>query len=139
MDQWITIKQFYYQHETFLYQNKLRSEGIECFMKDEIIVTVDPFLSNAVGGIKLQVKPTDIERAKAIIDAIDTHKEEVRDEAKATLTVRSKEFQKTVAECPSCDSEEIFMGKRSLWQELFGLFSKDDYYCNACKHEWRES
>jgi len=138
MGEWITIKQFYYHHETFLYESKLKSEDIDCFMKDEAIVTVDPFLSNAVGGIKLQVQPEDVEKAKAIIDAIDANKEEARDEAQATVTVKSREFQKVVAECPSCDSAEVFRANRSLWQDLFGLFSKDDYYCNACQHEWKE-
>ena len=138
MGEWITIKQFYYQHETFLYESKLRSENIDCFMKDGAIVSIDPFLSNAVGGIKLQVQPENVEKAKAIIDEIDANNEEGRDEAQATVTVKSREFQKVIAECPSCDSEEVFMGKRSLWQDLFGLFSKDDYYCNACQHEWKE-
>ena len=68
MGEWITIKQFYYQHETFLYESKLRSENIDCFMKDGAIVSIDPFLSNAVGGIKLQVQPENVEKAKAIID-----------------------------------------------------------------------
>ena len=93
MGEWITIKQFYYHHETFLYESKLKSEDIDCFMKDEAIVTVDPFLSNAVGGIKLQVQPEDVEKAKAIIDAIDANKEEARDEAQATVTVKSKSLQ----------------------------------------------
>ena len=138
MNEWITIKQFYYHHETFLYESKLRSEGIECFMKDEATVTVDPFLSNAIGGIKLQVLPADVEKAKAIIDAIDKNKSEAHSEFQAGLTVKSREYQKILAECPSCDSGEVFMGKRSLWQEIFGLFSKDDYYCNSCQHEWKE-
>lgn len=35
---------------------KLHAEGIECYLKDEYTVTIDPILSNAIGGIKLIVK-----------------------------------------------------------------------------------
>lgn len=35
---------------------RLRAAGIECYLKDEYVVTIDPFLSNAIGGIKLMVR-----------------------------------------------------------------------------------
>jgi DNA-directed RNA polymerase subunit RPC12/RpoP len=45
----------------------LKDNGIDCHFKDEHIVTVDPFLNNAVGGIKLLVAPADMERARSLI------------------------------------------------------------------------
>ena len=35
---------------------KLHAAGIECYLQDEFTVTIDPILSNAIGGIKLVVK-----------------------------------------------------------------------------------
>ena len=35
---------------------RLKEEGIDCWLKDENTVTIDPILSNAVGGIKLMVE-----------------------------------------------------------------------------------
>ena len=35
---------------------RLKEEGIECWLKDENTVTIDPILANAVGGIKLMVE-----------------------------------------------------------------------------------
>ena len=35
---------------------RLEEEGINCWLKDENTVTIDPILTNAVGGIKL-MKP----------------------------------------------------------------------------------
>ncbi|MBL0233994.1 MAG: DUF2007 domain-containing protein [Chitinophagaceae bacterium] len=45
---------------------RLRSEGIECFLADENTVTIDPFLTYAVGGIKLMVPEQELEKALQI-------------------------------------------------------------------------
>ena len=42
----------------------LESEGIECFTKDELTVQVYNYASNAIGGIKLQVRADDVVHAK---------------------------------------------------------------------------
>ena len=42
---------------------KLQDAGIECFLRDENTVIVDPLLSNAIGGIKLEVAEDQYELA----------------------------------------------------------------------------
>lgn len=42
---------------------RLEEEGINCWLKDENTVTIDPILTNAVGGIKLMVADSQAERA----------------------------------------------------------------------------
>ena len=42
---------------------KLQDAGIECFLRDENTVTVDPLISNAIGGIKLEVEESQFELA----------------------------------------------------------------------------
>ncbi len=51
----ITIRTFQNYFFAHILLTKLRSVGIECYLKDEFTVTTDPFLSNALGGIKLVV------------------------------------------------------------------------------------
>ena len=34
---------------------RLEEEGIKVYLKDEHTVTIDPILSNAIGGVKLMV------------------------------------------------------------------------------------
>lgn len=46
---------------------RLKEEFISCYLQDEYSVTIDPFLSNAIGGIKLMVAETQIERARDIL------------------------------------------------------------------------
>ena len=57
-----TIATFTYPAETFVIKSKLESEGIECFIKDELTIQSHNFLSNAIGGLKLQVNPNDVEK-----------------------------------------------------------------------------
>lgn len=46
---------------------RLKEEYINCYLQDEYSVTIDPFLSNAIGGIKLMVAEAQIERARDIL------------------------------------------------------------------------
>ena len=63
----VTVVSFVYPHELGIPQSLLESEGIECFVRDEFTVTVHPFYSNAIGGIKLQVRENDAQRAMDIL------------------------------------------------------------------------
>ena len=73
--------------DNYIYANilllRLKSEGIDCYLKDENTVTIDPLLSPALGGIKVMVEENDI--------------------AKATNSL--EEFEETYLKslaCPSC-------------------------------------
>ncbi len=46
---------------------RLRDAGINCHLKDEITITIDPLLSPALGGIKLMVAATEVDRALEIL------------------------------------------------------------------------
>ncbi len=47
---------------------RLRSEEVDCFLADENTVTIDPFLTYAVGGIKLMVPEQQVEKALSILE-----------------------------------------------------------------------
>lgn len=67
MDELVTIKRFTYNYEVSVIQGRLESEGIQTFIKDENMATVHPFSSNALGGVKLQVRSSDAPRATEIL------------------------------------------------------------------------
>jgi hypothetical protein len=50
---------------------RLTEEFINCHLQDEYTVTIDPFLSNAIGGIKLMVAETQVQRALEILNSAD--------------------------------------------------------------------
>jgi hypothetical protein len=49
---------------------RLKDEYINCYLQDEYTVTIDPLLSNAVGGIKLMVAEAQAERALQILNTV---------------------------------------------------------------------
>ncbi len=49
--------------------SRLQASGIECYLMDEFTVTLDPILTNAIGGIKLVVKKENAAAVKKILQA----------------------------------------------------------------------
>jgi hypothetical protein len=68
MNNYTTVLTFTYPYEVAIVRGRLESEGIECFVQDELTLQVQPFYSNAIGGVKLQVKDCDLKQAVAILE-----------------------------------------------------------------------
>jgi hypothetical protein len=64
----VTIRQFRDLPEALLAKGSLESSGIECFLADDNLVRLDWFISNFIGGIKLNVRPTDAANAQKLLD-----------------------------------------------------------------------
>jgi hypothetical protein len=64
----VTIATFDHPMKARLSHNALTEAGIQAVMNDESLVAMDWLLSNAVGGIKLQVREEDTERAVAALE-----------------------------------------------------------------------
>lgn len=63
----VSIATFHSQTQAEAARLLLAHEGIEAVLVNETIVAMDWLLMNAIGGIKLQVKPQDAERALQLI------------------------------------------------------------------------
>ncbi|HWJ25701.1 MAG TPA: DUF2007 domain-containing protein [Flavisolibacter sp.] len=59
----VQIRSFDNYIEANIVMNMLLHEHINCHLKDEHIITIDPLLSPALGGIKLMVHEAQVERA----------------------------------------------------------------------------
>lgn len=71
MTAFVTLRAFQFPLDAHLYQIALENEGIEVFLKDELTIQSQPLLSNALGGVKLQVQEADAERALDILKKTD--------------------------------------------------------------------
>lgn len=67
MNRYITVATFQYPHQAHVIKSKLESYGVTVFLKDELTVQAHNFLSNAVGGIKLQIMESDLEKALPLL------------------------------------------------------------------------
>lgn len=133
----VTIKTFFYDHETILYEPTFQAEGINYFLKDQKTIAIDPLVSNAIGGIKLQVREEDEERARALVALIEANNS--YSELGTVISVNGQKYEKTLDECPKCHSEEIYVYKQSFFEGLFKPFANKPRYCNNCQHTWNVS
>jgi len=90
----VTIATFTYPSEIAIIKGRLESDGIECFVKDELTVQVNNFYSNAIGGIKLQVRQNDVEQALIILKNLGYIKKGVQ--KKQGFWTRFNDFSKNI-------------------------------------------
>ncbi len=84
---------------------KLQWEGIACYLLDEFTVTIDPILSNAIGGIKLVVRKEDEAAARQLLKQFD------------------KEYLQA-ATCPNCGSNNFsYIAKPGIANFLTAFFT----------------
>lgn len=53
--------------------NMLLDDDINCHLKDEYTLTIDPLLGPALGGIKLMVADTQVQRAMQLLEATESN------------------------------------------------------------------
>lgn len=141
MENWETISTFTYPQDAHIAQGFLESEGVESILKDELTVQVQNFYSNAIGGVKLQVKPKDIEKATSILKnggytGIESWK------ATETVVVMESTNKK---QCPFCQSDNIGKSKKVDYLTIgvylvlgtfFPIF-RLNYSCFDCGKVWK--
>jgi hypothetical protein len=106
---------------------KLQDAGIACYLKDEYTVTIDPILTNAIGGIKLVVKAQDKEVAMDLMQQFD------------------KEYLEAVL-CPKCNAANFLQITKpgvgnyltAILTWFFASYSiapQKVYQCQSCGYE----
>lgn len=71
MKDFITIATFTYPHEYMVLKLLLEQESISYFFRNETMIGVFPFYSNALGGIRLLVHQNDKDRAVQILNDLN--------------------------------------------------------------------
>ncbi len=69
MDDLVTVASFSDVAEAELAQERLKLEGVRAFVMGAQTATVMPYLTSSTGGVRLQVAPIDVERAREILEA----------------------------------------------------------------------
>lgn len=142
MANWITIDTYMFPQDAYMAKNVLEAEELPVFLKDEFSVQVNNFYSNALGGVKLQVKEEDKEKALEILrDAGFLSTEN----GMTPKNHKKESFQKKFSKiCPYCDSQEVSPKKRlgllfaiSYFIGVALPFAKSTYHCFDCGKEWK--
>ena len=111
---WVTIYRFTYPHEAITICSKLEGEGIECILQDQLTTQVMPLYSNALGGVKLQVKESDVPAALEILmQAGMVEEPDTADKVEKLL--------QDVLQINGAGSKPKFLPRLALLAMLFGL------------------
>lgn len=103
----------------------LEENDINCHLKDENIVTIDPFLSPAVGGIKLMVADVQFARALAIIkEAEDLYIEQIPCTNCKNYSLKKEEKINSPQTFWGKLKNQLAYGQTETYQKL--------YRCNNC-------
>jgi DNA-directed RNA polymerase subunit RPC12/RpoP len=129
--QFVQIRAFDNYIKANLVLQQLQNAGINAFLQDEYTVTIDPILTNAIGGIKLVVPQPESEKATEILNQIE------------------EAYRQSVT-CPVCGSHEVHYvpqpGNPENWLSAITTFLsgsyaiavKNVYKCFTCNHEFAE-
>lgn len=123
----VTVRTFNNYFSANILLTKLRDAGIQCYLKDEYTVTIDPLLTNAVGGIKLVINK---ENSQEVFELLQQFDEDYRRNAV----------------CPKCGSHNIdLVPKRTAANMITAILSwlfsdyavsvENVYKCGNCGYE----
>ena len=116
---WVILGSFEFLADVQIIKGKLESEGIEVRLKDDNTVSVEPFASNALGGVKLMVHRYDEEEAKAIYNEIRNY---------------ATDKDGNLIVCPICGAQksEVYYARNTILYKLFPFLEPKKYKCNNC-------
>ena len=120
-DNYTILDTFEYSTEANVMKSKFDFEGINTMLMDEKTIDSDPLVSQAIGGVKLLVHKSDMEKAIEVYNQIREY---------------SKDEQGNHYQCPSCSSHRILVAplqRKNVFFMLFPFFERKRYVCNECK------
>ncbi len=123
----VTIRTFDNYFLANILLTKLRHAGVQCYLKDEYTVTIDPLLSNAIGGIKLVVNKKDEQEARKMLRLFDT------------------DYRNNIT-CPQCFSHDVLLVPKQSPENLitaiaswlfsaYAVSAENVYKCSNCGYE----
>jgi hypothetical protein len=134
MRELVTIRQFRDLPEALLAKGSLESSGIECFLADDNLVRLDWFISNFIGGIKLNVRAADAESAQKLLD----------EPILEGLYVQGVGLYEQ-PRCPNCQSLDVNFQELDRPIAYMSAFlrvpmpvQRPAWRCHACDAEWED-
>jgi hypothetical protein len=116
-----------------LAQGALQSAGIDAVLRDENLIRLDWFYSNAIGGIRLEVDRENVEAATQILNQ----------EVPASFEADGEEFHRAL--CPACQSPQTQyetlnkpLSVTAMWLGFPIPVPKGKWHCEACGLDWKQ-
>ncbi|MCB0385324.1 MAG: DUF2007 domain-containing protein [Bdellovibrionales bacterium] len=130
------IARFTDEPEAQLAKSFLESQGIHCHLRDRYTIGVNPFYSNALGGLRLTVLKEEAPKARQLLMQVGNRQFELSEDQAPPPGLP----------CPKCSSEETEYNPdhRKGWAILIlwlasiplPFLARDRWLCRKCQNTW---
>ncbi len=128
----VTIASYPDAIKAHLARGRLEAEGIPAVVADEYYISANWMMSNAIGGVKVQVPERFVASAAQVLRELDAGDFELPAEDREPL------------HCPRCGSSAVETDTASWRLALLGVhlfqiplpFTREGYRCRHCRHTW---
>jgi len=123
----VTVGRYRDLPEAEIARSVLESAGVETYLQDEHVVGMNWNMSDAVGGVRLQVESADEQGALALLN-----------QATPETIAFGDRGNFVQPRCPTCSSSDVSTG------QYYGVIEShpsdsDVWRCNACGECWEET
>lgn len=132
----MTVATYREPHAAHIARAALEAEGIPAFVVHENLVGLDWMLSQALGGVKVQVAGERAERARAVLR--EDRSGDLEDVPEASLPLEAEDA------CPRCGSSAIQPAPEERRAKALSLllnvpftYHRHHWRCQACGADWR--
>jgi hypothetical protein len=121
LDRLVTVATFQDPIAAALARNFLESEGVAACLVDETTIATDWLIAGAIGGIKLQVEPMQVERAEMLLAEIEEEPDDPDEAPPAPTAIATREIAEDL-QAEHADKAEINQLVDRLFRAtVFGL------------------
>ncbi|PZD78972.1 DUF2007 domain-containing protein [Mesonia sp. K7] len=126
---YVTVARFTYSTEAQIYKGRLEAENIEAKILNQYTIDTDPLISNAIGGVQLQVPEEQKLKARFILDQVSQ---------------QNLDDDGNTIQCPNCSSKKVnFYSNIKDFKSMIAyliaiifvvlpLYTRHDYTCEEC-------
>ncbi len=137
MQKFTTVASFVNPWEAYIAKGRLEAEGLKAFIAHEHHIWVNWPISQALGGVKVQVLYEDKKTAEIVI----------KSHLQGEYEIENNGAETQVNKCPNCGSS-AYKSKLPLALVVFailtlGLFTiifplrRTNHFCNNCEFQWQ--
>jgi hypothetical protein len=129
----VTVAQYGDSLQAYITAGRLETEGILVYIADKHYVSLNWYLSQALGGVKLQVPDYQVEQARKILAQM----------AEGEFAIKQTNDHQSSIRCPRCGSYSFKQQSTRGWTlsllYIFSLplFFRPRYCCNHCQYKWK--
>jgi hypothetical protein len=144
-DDLVVVARFIFPYQAHMLAGKLEAEGITAYVHGENFMTMNILYNGMAGGVRVEVKQSDLEAANEILKEIESNVTPSAELPEA-IAVDDVKFDLVKGICPECGTASVYFRSGSLTENI-GIAAvvlalsvpvkiSHKYFCYTCHYEW---